>query len=170
MDTKPAMTMKTVDGLLRLAEFVHVVDHMGTDLTVVNAARVSFQKHKDKLDERDEMLVDYLAKNNHWTPFAHPQITFRIKAPISIRTQFFKHKQGFVENEVSRRYVDEKPEWYFPIWRSRPDKSMKQGSGDFITEDTVLMDDMYQFSLRTALETYEALINEGVAPEQARFV
>lgn len=143
---------------------------MGTDLTVVNAARVSFQKHKEILGDEDSRLINYLATHNHWTPFAHPQITFRIKAPISIRTQFFKHKQGFVENEVSRRYVDDKPEWYFPVWRSRPDKSMKQGSGDFITEDTDLMDDMYQFAMRNALETYNILLKEGVAPEQARFV
>ena len=83
--------------------FVQYVSHMGNDLTVVNAARVSFNKESEEFADRDEKLINYLAKHNHWTPFAHPQITLRIKAPISIRTQLFKHKQGFVENEVSRR-------------------------------------------------------------------
>ena len=117
---------------------VDLVDHMGSDLTVCNAARVSFSKDTEweideeavarlresgssyhpedvqKLGERDQKLIRYLAKHQHWTPFAHPQITLRIKAPVSIRTQMFKHKQGFVENEISRRYVSFKPEFYFP--------------------------------------------------------
>ena len=123
---------------------VHLVDKMGSDLTVCNAARVSFNNESEwavdeevearlkksnssfraedvrTLSERDRKLIRYLAKHNHWTPFAHPQITLRIKAPISIRTQFFKHKQGFVENEISRRYVDEVPEFYYPKFRHRP--------------------------------------------------
>jgi thymidylate synthase ThyX len=77
--------------------FVQYVSHMGDDLTVVNAARVSFNKESTEFTGRDEKLISYLAKHKHWTPFAHPQITLRIKAPISIRTQLFKHKQGFVE-------------------------------------------------------------------------
>lgn len=82
---------------------------MGTDLTVVNAARVSFAKRADQFREQDGRLLAYLARHQHWTPFAHPQITLHVKAPIFVRTQCFKHKVGFVENEISRRYVDDAP-------------------------------------------------------------
>lgn len=85
------------------------ISHMGNDLTVVNAARVSFDKQTDVLQEADIKLIKYLANNKHWTPFSHPSITLRIKAPIFVRTQLFKHKVGFTENEVSRRYVDKDP-------------------------------------------------------------
>jgi len=111
---------------------VEYIDHMGDDRTVANSARVSFASHKDSFDEKDEKLINYLAEHNHWTPFAHPQITLRVKAPIPIRTQFFKSKVGLVENEISRRYVSIEPEFYYPKWRSKPDKSKKQGSGNFI--------------------------------------
>ena len=173
---------------------VELVDHMGTDLTVCNAARVSFNKesewgldfdaiarlkscpyNKDDvrlLKEKDEKLIRYLAKHNHWTPFAHPQITLRVKAPVSIRTQFFKHKQGFVENEISRRYVSYEPEFYSPTWRGKPTDGAKQGSEDFITEETRtnLYDAIYRESCETALHVYNTLIEKGIAPEQARFV
>jgi len=159
---------------------VEVIEHMGSDLTVANSARVSFATHKDELDEKDEKLIKYLADHNHWTPFAHPQITLRIKAPISIRTQFFKHKQGFVENEISRRYVSMEPEFYHPKWRTKPDKSKKQGSGDFIPPDDdggevsggisyhPLYRD-YEAHMNASIKLYEDLIIMGVAPEQARF-
>ena len=77
------------------------------------------------LSDKDKKLIKYLAKHKHWTPFAHPQITLRIKAPISIRTQLFKHKVGFVENEVSRRYVDDVPDVYIPRWRTAPTNGAK---------------------------------------------
>ena len=184
---------------------VHLVDKMGSDLTVCNAARVSFNKEAEwavyeevesrlkksnssfraedvrKLADRDVKLIRYLAKHNHWTPFAHPQITLRIKAPISIRTQFFKHKQGFVENEISRRYVDEVPEFYYPKFRHRPSGNAKQGSvgwlecrdgggetsGGFATHPLYKG---YENSIKSAMRTYEDLIAANVAPEQARFV
>jgi len=160
---------------------VEYVDHMGSDLTVVNAARVSFANHKEKLEDKDEKLIRYLAEHNHWTPFAHPHITLRIKAPISIRTQFFKHKQGFVENEISRRYVDFEPEFYHPKFRKRPSDGMKQGSdgwlecvdgggetsGGFATFP--LYRD-YDSFMNQALRVYEDLLAHNVAPEQARFV
>jgi thymidylate synthase (FAD) len=93
----------------------------------------------------------------------------RIKAPISIRTQFFKHKQGFVENEISRRYVSFKPDFYIPQWRGKPKGSAKQGSDEFIAikGDNIRS---YGNSMELALYTYNQLIEEGVAPEQARFV
>lgn len=159
--------------------FVHLVDYMGSDLTVVNSARVSFRKESewDDIDhdgngilaERDEKLISYLAKHNHWTPFAHPQITLRIKAPISIRTQFFKHKQGFVENEISRRYVQDSPQIYLPKWRGKPSGGAKQGSEDFLQGHT-LLDQVYHHLMDDALDAYKLLLDEGVAPEQARFV
>ena len=150
---------------------VELVDHMGSDLTVANAARVSFSTHKEKFEDNDEKLIRYLANHNHWTPFAHPQITLRIKAPISIRTQFFKHKQGFVENEVSRRYVATEPEFYEPKWRHKPTKGAKQGSDDFmITEDAAVSSMSYERAIRQCMKSYTYLLDRGVAPEQARFV
>ena len=159
---------------------VELVNHMGNDLTVVNSARVSFSNHKEEFEEKDEKLIRYLAKHNHWTPFAHPQITLRIKAPISIRTQFFKHKHGFVENEVSRRYVDNPPEFYHPKFRERPKQGMKQGSsgwlecrdgggetsGGFATHPLY---ESYKSLMKQAEKVYEDLCTSNVAPEQARF-
>tara|TARA_Y100000034_G_scaffold130502_1_gene189135 strand:+ start:168 stop:968 length:801 start_codon:yes stop_codon:yes gene_type:complete len=176
---------------------VEYINHMGDDLTVVNSARVSFSKEsqwdldealRDKalrngatdqeadivahtLSKSDKSLVQYLATHNHWTPFAHPQVTFRIKAPIPIRTQFFKHKQGFVENECSRRYVSDPPEYYTPFWRGKPDGSMKQGSSEFL-EGPDLEDAFACYSevIRVASHMYRVLVNDlNVCPEQARF-
>lgn len=168
------------------AGYVQYVDHMGDDLTVVNAARVSFNKESDwdgeqqwtgairgkALSGKDRKLIDYLAKHKHWTPFGHPQITLRISAPISIRTQLFKHKQGFVENEVSRRYVTEDPTFYIPKWRSKPTNGAKQGSEDFI-DDKQRVDHFNELYLQVVSKAhgyYEYLIQQGVAPEQARFI
>ena len=152
--------------------FVQYVMHMGSDLTVVNAARVSFNSESTEFTERDGKLVNYLAKHKHWTPFAHPQITLRIKAPIFIRTQLFKHKVGFVENEVSRRYVSDAPEIYVPNWRGKPTNGAKQGSEDFMPIDDVYntLNRSYEMTAKDALHTYEDLLAKGVAPEQARSV
>lgn len=151
--------------------FVQYISHMGDDLMVVNAARVSFNKISVQMTDKDAKLISYLAKHKHWTPFAHPQITLHIKAPISIRTQLFKHKQGFVENEVSRRYVKDEPDYYVPEWRSAPSGGAKQGSDDFI-QDLVIedFDRAYNRVAMDAIDTYNTLLKEGVAPEQARFV
>ena len=151
--------------------FVSIISHMGDDLMVVNAARVSFNKKATEMTEKDAKLIGYLAKHKHWTPFAHPQITLHIKAPISIRTQLYKHKVGMVENEISRRYVKEEPDYYVPEWRSAPSGGAKQGSDDFITDLVIEdFDRAYNRVAIDALETYNSLIREGVAPEQARFV
>jgi thymidylate synthase (FAD) len=165
--------------------FVQYVDHMGNDLTVVNSARVSFNKESDwdsephwsgsrqhNLSERDQKLIKYLAIHKHWTPFAHPQITLRIKAPIFIRTQLFKHKVGFTENEVSRRYVSDPPMVYLPRWRGKPTNGAKQGSEDFmpIDDEYNTVNRHYEMCVRDALQTYEELLKRGVAPEQARSV
>jgi len=165
---------------------VDLVDHMGTDLTVVNAARVSFDKASDwKLDfskdhkfgdnvlsDADTKLIHYLAKHNHWSPFAHTSIQLRIKAPIFVARQLVKHQVGGVWNEVSRRYVDSEPEFYFPeVWRGRPTDGMKQGSSGEVTHvHGVLVSHGAQYAASTALGTYNQLIDGGVAPEQARMI
>jgi thymidylate synthase (FAD) len=160
--------------------FVNYVEHMGSDLTVVNAARVSFSKTSEwetaddgthKLSQRDQRLIRYLAEHGHWTPFAHPQITLRIKAPIFVRTQLFKHKVGFTENEISRRYVTNQPEFYMPDWRSAPTDGAKQGSSDFIYDSIIAdFDAMFDVAANKNIEIYNKLLKEGVAPEQARAI
>lgn len=157
------------------------VDHMGTDLTVVNAARVSFDKHHDEFDESDAGLLRYLARNNHWTPFAHPTVCLRLTAPIPIRTQFFKHKVGFTENEVSRRYVSDTPDFYYPeVWRAAPTGGAKQGSGTG-TVDKIFFHgieeswwdtpgSLYSTTIEACVRLYESMVEGGIAPEQARFV
>ena len=89
---------------------VNLIDHMGSDLTVVNAARVSFDKVSSSLSEKDTRLIHYLAKHKHWSPFSHCFVQFRIKAPIFIARQLAKHQVGLSWNEVSRRYVDTEPD------------------------------------------------------------
>jgi thymidylate synthase (FAD) len=162
--------------------FVEYVEHMGSDLTIVNAARVSFNKISEWeeidhdgngiLSAKDFKLVQYLAKHNHWTPFAHPQITLRIKAPISIRTQLFKHKVGIVENEISRRYVSYEPDVYYPFWREKPKGNAKQGSEDFIRDEKMkeIIEKKYRDSIQKCIDEYNYMIDNGVAPEQARFI
>jgi thymidylate synthase (FAD) len=144
------------------------VNHMGSDLTVVNSARVSFNKESFGLDSQDERLIAYLAKHNHFTPFTHPQITLRETVPIFVARQRFKHVVGFTYNEVSRRYVDDTPEFHFPEeWRSRPGGSMKQGSGD-THPDSGMFSSIYSEYIKNAIAVYENMIACGVAPEQAR--
>ena len=149
---------------------VELIDTMGTDLTVVNAARVSYSKTKDAFDVvKDEKLIKYLAKHNHWSPFAHASLQFRIKAPIFVARQLVKHQVGLAWNEVSRRYVDFPPELYKPeTWRGRP-KNSKQGS-----DGEIKLDQTIEYSMESAMEscliTYNTLLEKGVAPEQARMV
>ena len=144
------------------------IDHLGSDLTVVNAARVSMDKHHVVFREGDTKLLKYLATHNHWTPFSHPQITMRETVPIFVARQRFKHMVGFTYNEVSRRYVDDTPDFYTPeVWRSRPEGSIKQGSGE--SEASVcprFISDHWD----SCLYTYECLLEADVAPELARMV
>lgn len=148
---------------------VTLIDKMGTDETIVNAARVSFYKIAENYtNEQNERLIKYLAKHNHWTPFGHPQITVREKVPIFVARQRFKHQIGFVYNEVSRRYVDDPPEFYTPKeWRGKP-VNAKQGSDGII--DNLYLNPRYKSALDWCQKTYEFLLKEGVAPEQARMV
>ena len=163
---------------------VEYIDHMGTDLSVVNAARVSFAKESSfnhycdysdddlhfELKEKDNRLIKFLAKHRHELPFAHTAITLRMTAPIPIARQCFKHKVGFVENEESRRYITETPKVYIPdTFRSKPEGSIKQGSGGPHPSSEDWRDD-YIFFVGEAVKTYEHMIADGVCPEQARFV
>ena len=168
---------------------VTLINRMGTDLTVVNAARVSFNKeskwsnehniteegetyYSNALSYKDQKLVQYLAKHNHWTPFSHVQITMREKVPIFVARQRFKHMVGFTYNEVSRRYVDDPPEFYVPdVWRGAPIDGAKQGSSGEVDEGTqVYAHSPYTVALETCRRAYEELIRIGIAPEQARMV
>lgn len=157
---------------------VSLLDSMGSDLTVVNAARVSFNKEStlgpgESLLDKDKRLIKYLAAHNHWTVFGHCTAQFRIKAPVFVARQLVKHTVGLVWNEVSRRYVDDEPEFWFPkTWRARPEGSIKQGSGGNIT--SVRLNDEINADVRTAtkfaLSNYNELLSYNVSPEQARMV
>ena len=192
---------------------IQLLDHMGSDLTVVNAARVSFNKASDwerryewypfkpdgrepkgvflgwkdedeklgvlgYLNEKDQRLIRFLAREKHTTPFRHPQLQLWCKAPIFLARQLGKHQVGMSWNEVSRRYVDDEPEFYIPdCWRKRPEEGIKQGSSeDCIDENTYKMDgsehpsQAYKRAVWLAEDTYQKLLKDGVAPELARMV
>lgn len=152
--------------------FVELLETFGDDLTVVNAARVSFDKVSTELTEGDKKLIHYLAKHDHVSPFFHPQVRFRLKMPIFVLREYFRHQIGLSRNEVSRRYVDTIPE----CWVPQPDEirerdpKIKQGSKLTAVEESDeawhLMNDQVQSSLRT----YDELLKKGVAPEVARAI
>jgi thymidylate synthase (FAD) len=146
------------------------MDSMGSDLTVANAARVSFAKHKEELDGSDEKLIKFLAEHGHWSPFSHVFIQFKIDAPIFVARQLQKHQVGLAWNEVSRRYVDSTPEFYSPDeWRRRAiDK--KQGSmSEPVPSQKVVKSIKEEFDA-VALDCYNRLLKLKVCPEQARMV
>ena len=155
---------------------VSLIDHMGSDLSVVNAARVSFAKTSQwesipeagptegLLKYEDERLISYLAKHDHWSPFGHASAQFHIKAPVFVARQLVKHQVGLVWNEVSRRYVDYEPEFYEPTeWRLAAENK-KQGSSDETVE--------YDISPlhENCKEVYQYMLKDGIAPEMARMV
>lgn len=177
---------------------VKYINHLGSDLDVVNAARVSFDKESKwetqdcqdifnipenwelefddnnaylkKLSDQDQKLIDYLAKHKHWSPFSHCYLKFRIKAPLFVARQLQKHTVGLAWNEVSRRYVDTEPEFYFPdTWRAKAD-NVKQGS----SLEEVQLDDndplWINQTIQANLNLYNYLINMGTCAEQARMI
>jgi thymidylate synthase (FAD) len=149
---------------------VELVDSMGSDLSTVNSARVSFDKQVEAVEARDEKLIKYLADHKHMTPFRHNQIQIRCHAPIFLARQLGKHQAGLSWNEVSRRYVDSEPEFFVPDeWRGRPDGSIKQGSGELKCNNKLLQTS-YDIALESANNEYNTLLNLGVAPEMARMV
>jgi thymidylate synthase (FAD) len=152
--------------------FVEVIDIFGSDLTVVNAARVSFAKESHQFSEQDGKLVRYLAKHHHNSPFFHPQIHLRIKMPIFVAREWFRHQIGFARNEVSRRYVDSPPECYIPEedeLRER-DSNKKQGSKDTPPEEAQRAAGILRGITQSAMDCYNDLLFLKVAPEVARMV
>lgn len=151
--------------------FVRLLDHMGDDLTVVNAARVSMHKHHDEFTEGDAGLVRFLGRHNHWTPFSHPQVQLHLKMPIAVARQWFKHMIGLTRNEVSRRYVREAPEFFEPpVWR-QASRDIKQGSLPVGIEESAAtaVTDAYRAFLASAGALYKTMLDHGVCAEQARF-
>ena len=144
---------------------VDLIDHMGSDLSIVNAARVSFAKVHTEFDEKnDTRLINYLAKHNHWSPFGHASMQFHIKAPVFVARQLVKHQIGLTWNEVSRRYVDTEVEFYEPTeWRLAAENK-KQGSSEEIVEYSI--SPAHKF----AKQCYENMLSLGIAPEMARMV
>jgi thymidylate synthase (FAD) len=166
---------------------VEYIQHSGSDLTCVNAARVSFDKESywenetdphhgdkippyDRLSDKDKKLINYLAKHRHFTPFTHCTITLRETVPIIVARQRFKHTVGFSYNEVSRRYVDDRPKFYIPDkWRKRAENK-KQGSSDEEVAIGYDVNTVYKNFIDECISCYEYMIGVGVAPEQARMV
>ncbi len=164
---------------------VDLIDHMGNDLTVVNAARVSFNKESDwnywrdeedgdlvksYMKDKDKKLISYLAKHNHWTPFGHCSAQFRISAPIFVARQLVKHQVGLVWNEVSRRYVSNSPEfWRASDWREVADDK-KQGSSTKVVKENDTISYIYRETVRHCTDTYNLMLEKGVCPEQARTI
>jgi len=155
-----------------------LINYMGNDLTVVNAARVSFNVNKKTFIDTDAKLIKYLAKHKHMSPFGHCFASFKVQAPIFVARQLVKHK--FLRwNEISRRYVDTKPNWYRPsisdpdtaIWRSQT-KDKKQGSGDVIQDENTQSKATFYLSevIAEAMDSYSKLLKMGVCEEQARMV
>jgi thymidylate synthase (FAD) len=159
-------------NVLDTTGYVELLEKFGDDLTVVNAARVSFAKESKEFTEQDAKLVRYLAKHQHVTPFFHPQLRFRIKMPIFVAREWFRHQIGFARNEVSRRYVDSEPECYVPKAddiRAR-DPKLKQGSKSEPVCDADFTRQILQDATSTAMNAYSNLLSRGVAPEVARMV
>jgi thymidylate synthase (FAD) len=147
---------------------VELLGSFGDDLTVVNAARVSFAKESTAITEADKKLIKYLATHGHISPFFHPQVRFRLKMPIFVAREWYRHTVGFARNEVSRRYVDTVPECFNPQELRERDPKLKQGSkANTIVEndDVASYVQMFQDS---AIQTYNILLQKGVAPEVAR--
>ena len=165
-----------------MIEVTHI-DHMGSDLSVVNAARVSFGKKREALGtvtvndktsvvlhDTDRKLIKYLAKHRHMSPFGHAFASFHIKAPVFVARQLVKHK--FLRwNEISRRYVKTDPEFYYPDYYRQSSDDKKQGSGDRVS-DTIANISIQNVTRHMAqcLIQYQNLLTDGVCEEQARMV
>lgn len=144
---------------------VTLIDNMGSDLSVVNAARVSFRKvHEEFVADKDTGLINYLAKHGHWSPFGHASMQFHIEAPVFVARQLVKHQVGLVWNEVSRRYVDDEPEFYEPEkWRLAAENKKQGSSGETIKYSITSTHNWCR-------ETYQNMLKAGIAPEMARMV
>lgn len=159
---------KVSDGIGR----IELLNVMGDDLMVVNAARVSFAKESKQMTGGDVKLIKYLAEHEHTSPFFHPQIQFRIKMPIFVAREWYRHTIGFSRNEVSRRYVDSEPEYWTPApheIRER-DPKLKQGSKETPVENAEDAYGIMEDHCRESVHIYKSLLSKGVAPEIARSI
>ena len=148
-----------------------VVGHFGSDLMVVNAARVSYGKSKPSLDEKDERLIRYLVQHGHTSPFRHPQLQFRIECPIFVERQLFKHQVGLTANSISGRYVDFSDEYWLPDRLRSQSKDSKQGSGgDMNEQDSGHFLTRMNCLLSQCKELYDDMVAAGVAKEQCRMI
>jgi len=152
--------------------FVRLIDHMGTDLTVVNAARVSFGKRKEAFDAKDAELVGYLAEHEHTAPFRHAYLTFHVKAPIFVFRQWMKHRIASDFNEISGRYVEfPEDEFFVPETFRQQAKVNKQGSeGEIPEANRAQARETYLAACRNSVAEYKKLIELGVCREQARCI
>lgn len=152
--------------------YVELLDVFGDDLTVVNAARVSFDKESTELNGADRKLIRYLATHEHVSPFFHPQARFRIKMPIFVAREHYRHQIGLARNEVSRRYVDSPPECWVPAAEEirERDPRVKQGSKETAVADAEEVWALMSVQTAAAMDTYKLLLTKGVAPEVARAV
>lgn len=170
--TDPMQTLQDLDDEFGLSPnpAVQLVDCMGGDHSVVNAARVSFSKKADNYTaEQNERLIAFLAKHKHWSPFAHTCLSFRIKAPIFVARQLAKHQVGLTWNEISRRYVTVEPEAWKPTGLRKAAENVKQGSSSELVENERMLTD-FNYAVGVAMRTYDQLLRNGVCPEQARAV
>ena len=149
---------------------VSLVHHVGDDLDVVNAARVSFDKPSSAYTkEQNDKLINYLAKHKHHSPFNHSFLSFRVKAPIFCARQLQKHR--FMPwNEVSRRYVDSEPEFYFPEYWRKKAENVKQGSGEESVDESDMWLGASKEHIKNSLAWYRSAIDSGVCAEQARII
>lgn len=155
-----------------MSSSVEYLDHLGTDLTVVNAARVSFGRWKDVMDERDFRLIQYLARHGHESPFYHCIVSLRIMAPLYVARQLFRHEVGGAKNEVSRRYVTGDPVIALPrTIYAKADGGNKQGDGQPAAADTAAKARSVMAALFDQAQcAYRELVQLGVSPGQARIV
>jgi thymidylate synthase (FAD) len=150
--------------------FVEIMESFGSDLTVVNAARVSFDKESHELSIKDAGLIKYLAKHEHTSPFFHPQLRFRIRMPIFVAREWYRHTIGFARNEVSRRYVDSAPEVWIPTHLRERNPSLKQGSKDTVITHNDEYCELYKKAMDYSLNVYNIMLEAKIAPEVARAV
>ena len=150
--------------------FVTLIDHMGNDLTTVNAARISFGKQKEVFDPADEKLIKYLAEHEHTSPFRHSYMTFHVKAPIFVFRQWMKHRIASEFNEISGRYTEfSSDDFYLPFTFRKQSEVNKQGSEGEIDE-VLTAKKIYKESCDSALVHYKQLLSLGVCREQARAI
>ena len=177
MKKKKSQTIETIHVDLLSNGYVRLVDSMGSDLSVVNAARASYAKESSEIDENDKRLIRFLAREGHWSPFRHAFLTFEFKAPLMVARQHWKYVVGSDHtmdswNESSRRYITSDPDFYIPgveQWRLAPENS-KQGSGDFIdSESGLMLTSKLLETIDYCMANYEMALNDiNIAPEQAR--